>query len=92
MVLWQWKDDGALKLDSFETGNKNEANRQAGVLLIVKMFPSIWDKLNLTHLKSMNVTSNFKALLEKGNCFDSFSKLIGVDVECIYTLLVFLLA
>lgn len=44
----------------------------------------IYSKFNLTHLSFMNVTSTFKILLGKGNCFDSFYKLIGIDVESVY--------
>lgn len=32
----------------------------------------------------MNVTSTFKTLLKKDNCFDSFYKLIGIDIESVY--------
>lgn len=89
VVPRQWKDDWALRFVSLEIGNRNEANRWANIVVIIKIFSSIWTilyvvKFNLAHLSFMNVTYNFSALLKKNNCFDSFSKLIDVDVESVY--------
>lgn len=72
LVPWQWKVNWALKLDSFRFGNQTGC---AGTVVIVKIFPDTWAilyvlQLNLTRLCTINVTSDFKVLFKKGNCFD----------------------
>lgn len=76
----------ALRSVSFETGNGNEANSQADVAGITKVFSSIWAILYIVTFNLTHLSRNFKALLKRVIVLYFFSKSIGIDVESVYLL------